>query len=58
MYGLTIAYRLDTILEYDKIMVLENGKIVEFDKPDVLLKKRDGFLSELYLSFQAGQEKL
>ena len=55
---LTIAHRLDTVLEYDRIMVLDNGEIVEFDQPNVLLQKRDGFLSELYLSFQAGKEKL
>ena len=55
---LTIAHRLDTVLEYDRIMVLEKGEIVEFDQPDVLLQKRDGFLSELYFSFQAGKEKL
>lgn len=53
---LTIAHRLDTVLEYDRIMVLENGEIVEFDQPNVLLQKRDGFLSELYFSFQAGKE--
>lgn len=55
---LTIAHRLETVLEYDRIMVLEKGEIVEFDQPDVLLQKRDGFLSELYFSFQAGKEKL
>ena len=55
---LTIAHRLDTVLEYDRIMVLDNGEIVEFDQPNVLLQKRDGFLSELYFSFQAGKEKL
>ena len=55
---LTIAHRLDTVLEYDRIMVLEKGEIVEFDKPDILLEKRDSFLSELYFSFQAGKGKL
>ena len=55
---LTIAHRLDTVLEYDRIMVVEKGEIVEFDQPDVLLQKRDGFLSELCFSFQAGKEKL
>jgi len=38
-------------------MVLESGKIVEFDQSDVLLQKRDVFLSKLYFSFQAGKEK-
>lgn len=55
---LTIAHRLDTVLEYDRIMVLESGKIVEFDKPDTLLQKKDSFLSELYYSFQAGNKTL
>ena len=55
---LTIAHRLDTVLEYDRIMVLDNGEIVEFDQPDVLLQRRDGFLSELYFSFQGGKEIL
>ena len=40
---LTIAHRLDSLLEYDRIMVLENGKIVEFDKPDILLQKKKRF---------------
>lgn len=55
---LTIAHRLETVLEYDRIMVLEKGQIVEFDKPEILLQNKDGFLSELYYSFQAGNEKL
>ena len=47
---ITIAHRLGTILNYDRVMVLEKGKIVEFDTPDALLCKERGVLSNLYNS--------
>jgi ABC-type multidrug transport system fused ATPase/permease subunit len=36
---ITIAHRLKTIAKYDKIVVLEKGKVVEFDHPDNLIKR-------------------
>ena len=38
----TIAHRINTIMEYDKIMVLDNGKIVEFDTVSNLLDHTSG----------------
>ena len=44
---ITIAHRVDTILDYDRVLVLEAGKVVEFDKPELLLKNDAGKFAEL-----------
>jgi ATP-binding cassette subfamily C (CFTR/MRP) protein 4 len=38
---LTIAHRLNTVMDADKILVMESGKAVEFGRTGALLQNRD-----------------
>ncbi|KAJ2608451.1 hypothetical protein EV177_004970 [Coemansia sp. RSA 1804] len=44
---LTIAHRLNTIIDSDMILALDNGKIAEYDTPQNLLDKRDSLFFKL-----------
>jgi ABC-type multidrug transport system fused ATPase/permease subunit len=52
---LTIAHRLNTILWMDRVMVLEQGRLVEFDSPDALMQKPDGVFRSMISDFEAGK---
>lgn len=39
---LTIAHRINTLMDYDRILVLDEGSIVEFDSPKALLSNKNG----------------
>lgn len=44
---LTIAHRLNTIIDYDKVLLLDNGHIKEFDSPHNLLTDPDSAFSSM-----------
>ncbi|KAJ9148315.1 ATP-dependent bile acid permease [Pleurostoma richardsiae] len=39
---ITIAHRLQTIADYDKVLVLDKGEVVEYGHPWELMEKKDG----------------
>ncbi|KZC06945.1 Multidrug resistance-associated protein 4 [Dufourea novaeangliae] len=44
---LTIAHRLNTVMDSDRILVMDAGLAVELDAPHVLLQKNDGYLTSM-----------
>ena len=42
---LAVAHRLDTIIDYDKILVLGSGTVIEYDTPHELIMKGGVFCS-------------
>lgn len=45
---ITIAHRLDTILHYDKVVVMDSGHVVEVGPPGDLLEKDGGAFAALW----------
>ncbi|KAF9968871.1 hypothetical protein BGZ70_000015 [Mortierella alpina] len=52
---LTIAHRIKTVMDSNKILVLEQGRVVEFEAPAVLLQRPDSLFYSL--AQQAGEIK-
>ena len=46
----TIAHRIHTIIDSDRVVVLEMGELKEFDKPSVLLKDQSSLFNNEYFT--------
>lgn len=44
---LTIAHRLHTIMDSDKVLVMDDGRVVEYDHPYLLLQNNDSYLFKM-----------
>ena len=40
---ITIAHRINTILDSDRIVVLDHGTVAEFDSPSILVRRKGLF---------------
>lgn len=65
---ITIAHRLDTIMDYDVVLVMSEGKAAEFGPPTELLEQNglfadlvnaagEGAASLITMAFKAAKEK-
>ncbi|KAI8914227.1 P-loop containing nucleoside triphosphate hydrolase protein [Gorgonomyces haynaldii] len=44
---IAIAHRLNTIAGYDRVLVLQDGEVAEFDRPHLLLQNPDSLFTQL-----------
>lgn len=51
---LTIAHRLNTLINADKVLVMDAGMMMEFDHPHILLKNKNSFFYSIVK--QSGQD--
>jgi ATP-binding cassette subfamily C (CFTR/MRP) protein 1 len=56
---ISVAHRVDTLLDFDRVVVIDKGVVVEDDKPQVLLERESAFrgLYELYRTERQEEEE-
>mmetsp|Transcript_14622 Transcript_14622/g.12873 ORF Transcript_14622/g.12873 Transcript_14622/m.12873 type:complete len:84 (+) Transcript_14622:716-967(+) len=54
---ITIAHRLNTVISSDKVLVLDQGEVVEFDHPQTLLNDKSSMFYSLVRRLQQSKTK-
>ena len=54
---ITIAHRIDTIMWYDRVLVLEQGTVLEYDTPSVLAARAGSAFGALLDEYREGKEE-
>ena len=53
---ITIAHRLQTIIDNDKVLVLGDGQVVEYDTPAKLLENKESHFTKLVEELQKEED--
>ncbi|KAG0629628.1 hypothetical protein M758_1G117700 [Ceratodon purpureus] len=53
----TIAHRIPTVVDSDKVLVLSDGRIAEFDTPATLLENKNSLFTKLVAEYSARSTK-
>ena len=53
---ITIAHRVNTIMDSTKILVMDNGTVGEFDSPEELLKDKSSLFSQIVSHSNSGDD--
>jgi len=53
---LTVAHRLNTILDSDKVLVMDKGRVAEFGSPSELLEREDSLFASLVANWDGSAE--
>ncbi len=51
---ITIAHRINTIMDSDRVVVLDQGRLTEYDTPEALLANKDSIFAGLVLEAGLG----
>lgn len=54
---LTIAHRLNTVMDSDRVLLMDRGQMMEFDHPHKLLQNPDSMLSQMVAQLGKAAER-